>query len=126
MMDHLARLDNEKGVMIAVCTENYGEMTASPYSSNAELKYALDRKLRVLPLRVVDSYPPQPPHGPDHAYDKTGEAGTLFNIVVPSSTVFLDCRDKADTEIARLKTDMEIARMIAEELVKFKSGAPAA
>ena len=51
------------GVMIAVCTPHYGEMTKSPYSSNAELRFALDERIKVLPLKVADVYPPQPPGG---------------------------------------------------------------
>ncbi|CAL1157836.1 unnamed protein product, partial [Cladocopium goreaui] len=60
---YLGRLHKEHGTMIAVCTKHYGEMTASAYSSHKELKFALDYEefVKVLPLRVDDTYPPEPP-----------------------------------------------------------------
>ena len=65
---YLGRLRREKGTMMAVCTKNYGEKPASSYSSHEELKFALDYKdsVTVLPLKVEDTYPPEPPSGPDH------------------------------------------------------------
>ena len=33
-------------------TSDYAEMTSSPYSSHAELKYALDNRIEILPLKV--------------------------------------------------------------------------
>ena len=71
--EYLGRLQNEKGKMLAVCTKNYGEKTASAYSSFKELKFALDYEddIQVVPLKVEETYPPEPPCGPDHKYDKT-------------------------------------------------------
>ena len=70
---YLGRLQSEKGKMLAVCTKNYGEQTDSAYSSFEELKFALDykRDIQVVPLKVEETYPPEPPCGPDHKYDKT-------------------------------------------------------
>ena len=70
---YLGRLKREKGKMLAVCTKNYGEMTDSAYSSFKELKFALDYEhhIQIVPLKVEKTYPPEPPCGPDHKYDKT-------------------------------------------------------
>lgn len=59
---YLGRLHKEHGTMLAVCTRHYGEMTASAYSSHKELKFTLDYEkfVTVLPLRVDDTYPPEP------------------------------------------------------------------
>ncbi|CAK9118389.1 unnamed protein product [Durusdinium trenchii] len=109
-LEYLGRLDAEHGVMLAVCTENYGEMTSSPYSSNGELTFALNENVRVLPLKVVPIYPPRPPSGPDHPFDKTGAAKALVKMVLPPCRVFLDCCDKSAEQIAKL---------IAEELLNM-------
>ena len=71
--EYLGRLKREKGKMLAVCTKNYGEKTASAYSSFKELKFALDYEddIQVVPLKVEETYPPEPPGGPNHKYDKT-------------------------------------------------------
>ena len=68
---YLGRLKRECGLMLAVCTKTYGEVTGSEYSSQAELKFAqtYGKTVRVFPLRVrvlplrVDTYPPEPPGG---------------------------------------------------------------
>ena len=71
--EYLGRLQREKGKMLAVCTKNYGEKTASAYSSFKELKFALDYEddIQVVPLKVEETYPPKPPGGPNHKYDQT-------------------------------------------------------
>ena len=71
--EYLGRLQAEKGKMLAVCTKNYGEKTSSAYSSFKELKFALDYEedIQVVPLKVEETYPPEPPGGPDHKFDKT-------------------------------------------------------
>jgi len=99
---YLGRLHKENGTMIAVCTKHYGEMTASAYSSHKELKFALDYEkfVKVLPLRVDDTYPPEPPGGPGHAYDKEYLARGYILSVFKPSVVFLECREKSEIEIA--------------------------
>ena len=99
---YLGRLRREKGTMMAVCTKNYGEKTASSYSSHEELKFALDYKdsVTVLPLKVEDTYPPEPPSGPDHEFDKKRTAQGYIDMVFKPSVVFLDCRKKSEREIA--------------------------
>eukprot|EP00435_Cladocopium_sp_Y103_P034215 s738_g8.t2 len=89
---YLGRLHKEKGTMIAVCTKHYGE----------ELKFALDYEkfVTVLPLRVDDTYPPEPAGGPDHEYDKEHLAQGYILSVFKPSVVFLECREKSEREIA--------------------------
>lgn len=52
--EYLGKLLREKGVLLAVCTSHYGEMTSSPYSSHEELKFAWAYKdeIKIIPLRV--------------------------------------------------------------------------
>ena len=87
--------------MLAVCTSDYAEKTASQYSSHAELKFALDEGIEVLPLKVTEEYPPKPPYGKDHLYDKDGEARTLVKLTMPKSKVYLDCVGKDAAYIAQ-------------------------
>ena len=108
-MRYLGRLDREKGVMLAVCTANYAEITGSNYSSFAELKFAYDNNVYRIPLIVGPVFPPEPPSGPDHKFDKEDEAKTLVKMALPpSSLLALNCREKSAEEIAL---------MIAENLL---------
>ena len=112
--EYLGRLQKERGTMLAVCTRHYGEMTASAYSSHKELKFALDYEndVKVLPLKVEDTYPPQPPGGPEHKYDKKCLAqGYILSIFKPS-VVYLDCQGKSEADVAA---------DIAKELRKLKA-----
>ena len=99
-MQYLNKIQEEKGVLLCVCTPNYGEKTASPYSSHQELIYALDNKLEVLPLKVNEIYPPRPPCGSSHRFDKASVAPGLISMIFKSSVVFVDCVDKTEAEIA--------------------------
>ena len=87
--------------MLAVCTTDYAEKTASQYSSHVELKFALDEGIEVLPLKVTDDYPPKPPYGKDHPYDRDGEARTLVKLTMPKSKVYMDCVGKDAEYIAQ-------------------------
>ena len=49
---YLNRIKEERGLFVMVGTEDYGEKTASEYSSFVELKFASDYGLDVLPLRL--------------------------------------------------------------------------
>ena len=109
-LECLGEIRRRHGVMIAVCTANYGEVTDSPYSSNAELRFAFDKSIKVLPLKVVDAYPPKPPGGPGHKHDETYTAQTLCEFVFKDSVVYLDCRGKSEEELAA---------MIGKELLKM-------
>ncbi|CAE7613644.1 LZTR1 [Symbiodinium sp. CCMP2592] len=110
---YLQQLKEAKGVMLSVCSADYAEMTSSPYSSFAVLKFALDNDTVILPLRVEDIYPPRPPSGEDHPFDKHGAAKGLVARTIPGSRVFLDCRNKTKEQI----TD-EIAKSLMRPKAK--------
>lgn len=97
--EYLGRLRNEKGIMLAVCTSDYGEIVSSRYSTYYELKFALEYKIDVLPLRVEDEYPPNPSGGEGHI-DKRRLALAYIHMVFPPSRVYLDCRNWSVAEIA--------------------------
>lgn len=97
---YLNRIVTDKGVLLAVCTHNYAEMTSSPYSSHGELKFALENHIPIWPLKVEKTFPPEPAYGPDHPYDKEGEARGLVRLAMNPSTVYLDCQGKTPEEIA--------------------------
>jgi len=96
---YLNRLNSEKGIMLAVCTSDYGEMTDSPYSSFAELEYAQEYKLDVLPLQVEQQWKPNPPCGEGHQ-DTEKLALAYISMVFKPSRVRVDCRNKSIEEIA--------------------------
>ncbi|CAE7266678.1 CACNA1A [Symbiodinium natans] len=118
-MGYLHRLQIENGVMLAVCTTDYAEMTESQYSSHAELQYALDNRIDILPLKVEDTYPPEPPWGEDHPFDKEGVARVLVRLAMRKSTVFVDCVGQAEDYIAD-----EIERVLrpSSQLIRGRSG----
>ena len=86
-------LKAKRGVMLAVCTADYGEMDG-PYGTNAELTFALQHNVEILPLKVEEIYPPQPPSGPDHPFDKHRLAEGLIRTAMPPSKAYIDCCGK--------------------------------
>ena len=104
---YLGRLEGECGVMLAVCTKSYGEVTDSEYSSHEELKFAktYGKRVRVLPLRVEDTYPPEPPGGPGHPFDEQNVARGFVKMVFSPDRVYFDCRGKSPIEIAAAIAD---------------------
>ena len=112
-LKYLHQVKEENGVMLAVCTADYAEMTSSQYSSHKELRYSLDNDIDVLPLRVEETYPPQPPFGENHPHDQQGVGQALVHMKLPPSLVYLDCREK---------TSMQIATAVAKELSSEKAG----
>ncbi|CAE7261595.1 unnamed protein product [Symbiodinium natans] len=121
-MQYLSQLDEERGILLAVCTEHYGEMTSSKYSSFWELKYAYDRDLAIMPLKVSKVYPPRPPFGADHPYDKKGTARGFVKSAMPSSTVYINCLDEPGENLLAAR---DIAALIAAKLRKGKANATA-
>ena len=99
-LDYLYRLQKENGVMLAVCTSDYGEKTDSPYSTYHELKLAKEYDVDVLPLQVEDNWKPCPPCGEGH-FDHAKSALKFIHAVFIPSIVRIDCRNKAVQEIAR-------------------------
>ncbi|CAE7873804.1 unnamed protein product [Symbiodinium necroappetens] len=104
-MQYLNETYEKRGVIISVCTRHYGEKTSSSYSSFKELRYAQDWAVDVLPLRMHEVYPPEPPSGPGHKFDKKGEAKALIRMIIPPSLAYIDCRELSETEIARKIAD---------------------
>lgn len=96
---YLGRLKRENGIMLAVCTSDYGEMTDSPFCTYYELKSAVEYKIDVLPLQVEDEWQPKPPSGKGHL-DEHHKALGFIDLVFTPSRVRLDCRDKPVAEIA--------------------------
>jgi GTP-binding protein EngB required for normal cell division len=88
------------GLFIIVGTSKYGEVTGSAYGSWAELRFAVDHGLRILPLQFDDTWPPQPPYGPDHQYDKEGMAQAYIAFAIRPSTMYVDCRGKSEEFIS--------------------------
>ena len=96
---YLNQLKRDQGIMIAVCTGHYGEMTSSKYSSYYELEFAHTHGITVLPLKMEDTYPPKPKCGKDHL-DKYCDAHGYINFVFRPDVVFVDCRKMSDMDIA--------------------------
>ena len=107
---YLNKLKVDNGLMIAVCTKHYGEMTSSKYCSYYELKFAVTHGITVLPLRVEDTYPPQPPCGKDHL-DKECDAEGFIAMTIGPDVLYVDCRTMSE---------MAIARAIATRLCKLR------
>ena len=112
-LKYLHLVKEENGVILAVCTRDYAEVTSSQYSSHKELRYALDNDIEMLPLRVEETYPPKPPFGEHHPYDQEGVGQALVQMKLPPSLVYLDCREK---------TSIQIASAVAAELSSAKAG----
>ena len=107
---YLGRLKADKGLMIAVCTRHYGEMTDSSYCSYYELQFAVTHRITVLPLRVEDTYPPQPPGGKGHL-DEHCDAQGYIDMKIGPDVLYVDCRTMSE---------MDIARAIAARLRKLR------
>ena len=107
---YLNKLKVDNGLMIAVCTKHYGEMTASQYCSYYELQFAVTHKITVLPLRVEDTYPPEPPCGKGHL-DKECDAQGYIAMKLGPDVLYVDCRTMSE---------MAIARAIATRLCKLR------
>ena len=110
-MEYLGELFEQRGILLPVCSSHYAEMTGSKYSSFKELVFAYDNDLQIVPLRVSTTYPPCPPHGESHPYDKKGQAIGYVRAAMPSSVVYIDCLDGKNL----LKAE-DIAVLIAERL----------
>eukprot|EP00438_Fugacium_kawagutii_P000293 Skav205254 [mRNA] locus=scaffold1841:20192:20734:- [translate_table: standard] len=46
--------------MVAFCSSNYGERTGSGYETFEELKYAHQKQIPIIPVKLCFDYPPQP------------------------------------------------------------------
>ena len=98
---YLGKLEDEKGVLLAVCTSHYAEITDSAYSSFEELKLAHENRLDILPLRVCDDpLAPETPLRPRAPARQDGEGAGLLRLAIGKATVFVDCRGKDEIYIA--------------------------
>ena len=97
--EYLQRLESENGIMLAVCTSDYGEMTDSPFSTYYELKHAKVYNLDVLPLQVEEKWKPNPPCGEGHRDVKKSALGFISMVFNPD-LVRVDCRNKSIEAIA--------------------------
>ena len=59
----LANMD----AMIAICYDNYGEKTRTKYCSYYEVKSAYERGIPIIPVRLSEKWPPEPPGPPEGA-----------------------------------------------------------
>ncbi|CAE7873801.1 unnamed protein product, partial [Symbiodinium necroappetens] len=109
-MKFLNQTHTKRGVVIPVCTWHYGEKTSSTFSSYHELRYAQDYGLDLLPLRMEDVWPPQPPCGTEHEFDKDGDALDLIKMAMRPAIAYIDCRKLSDVEIARAIADSLLGR----------------
>ena len=89
-MKFLNQTHTKRGVVIPVCTWHYGEKTSSTFSSFDELRYAQDYRLDLLPLRMEDVWPPQPPCGTEHEFDKDGDALDLIKMAMRPAIAYID------------------------------------
>jgi hypothetical protein len=118
---YLRRIREGDGFLIAACTQDYAEVTSSPFSSFEELKFAINNRVKIIPLRFDDIYPPEPGWGKDHAYDQEGISRDYINMAFPSSLAFIDCRQLSVEEIAdalesRLMSDDTLSNFDSEEV----------
>ena len=83
----------EMSAMLAVCFDDFGEQTESSYSCFEEIKYAREKHIPIIPLRLSQNWPPEPP-------DKAGKEQN--KIVFNPSLVFVDGIGKSAAECANL------------------------
>eukprot|EP01083_Nonionella_stella_P282202 960353_1 len=72
--------------MIAICSDNYGQKTISPYSSHAEVKFAAQKWIPIIPVKFGKKYPPEPL--PD--FDGGNKGREQNKMAFPSDLVFCD------------------------------------
>ena len=78
-------------MMAAACTEDYGQVTGARYETFHELRYAWEKTLKIIPLRLCDQYPPKPP-------DEEGQIQNDF--VFSQSLLYIDARGLSVDEVA--------------------------
>ena len=76
--------------MLAVCCEDYGAYTGAGYETYYEVRYAWDHQLPIIPLRLCETYPPQP--------DRAGAIQNDF--IFHKSLVWIEGRRRSIQQIA--------------------------
>ena len=59
----LANMD----ALIAICYDNYGEKTRTKYCSYYEVKSCYERDIPIIPVKLSEKWPPEPPGPPEGA-----------------------------------------------------------
>lgn len=78
-------------MMAAFCTDDYGALTGARFETFHELRYAWEKEVTIVPVRLCDQYPPKPPD----------EAGRIQNdFVLSQSVVRIEGRDKSPDYVA--------------------------
>ena len=90
--------------MIAICSHNYGQKTRSPYSSNAELKYAIQNWISFIPVKFGKKYPPEPP--PD--FDGGNQGPEQNKVAFPDDLVYCDWSER-EWDAKQCATDIKKA-----------------
>jgi hypothetical protein len=93
--------------MIAFCFEDYGQNTTSMYSTYWELKYAFDKKKRIIPIKRCAEWPPKPPLDHDGGYKGIIQNDNVFT----GGMAYLDWSNK-------IWSPAECAKKVKEELQK--------
>ena len=75
--------------MLAVCYDTYGAKTESPYSSYAEVCYANEHGVRIIPLKLCSKWPPAPRDS-----DGKKHGATQNKFVFKPSLLFLEAQDR--------------------------------
>eukprot|EP00435_Cladocopium_sp_Y103_P051814 s1616_g16.t1 len=78
-------------MMAAVYTEDYGQVTGAVFETFHELRYAWDKKLKIIPLRLCEQYPPKPP-------DEEGQIQNDY--VLSKSLLYIDAKKLSVDEVA--------------------------
>ena len=84
----LANMD----ALIAICYDNYGEKTRTKYCSYYEVKSCYERDIPIIPVRLSEKWPPEPP-GPR-------EGAELLKLIFGPSRVYIAGAGKSPAEIA--------------------------
>ncbi len=92
--------------MIAICCDNYGQKTKSPYSTFGEIRYATENWLPIVPVRLSKKWPPEP----DQDWGGKKEGTEQNKVVLHSSLVYSDWSNRqwdADACAEEVKKSLE-------------------
>ena len=106
--EYLGEVKDAGGVLICVCSETYGEETKSKYCTYHELRYGQSHGMTMWALQEAPAFPPC----------RAGKKGkAVLDMVFPPDAVFANCQDKSEREVAKL---------LADELLKSGSSGTSA
>ena len=90
--------------MIAICSDNYGQNTASPYSSHAEVKFAFQKRISIIPVKFGKKYPPEP----DPDFDGGNKGPEQNKVAFPDDLVYCDWSER-EWDAKQCATDIKKA-----------------